>query len=302
MTAITAQQVQVLRSRTGQGLMACKKALTDANGDLERAIEIMKEQGQLKAEKKASRTTAEGSIGAQRSDDGKTFALVEMNSETDFVAKEQRFQEFLKEVTNLVVANSISSLDALNQATLASGKTVEAHRLELVSTLGENITIRRVKLFDLPAGCSVGSYLHGSPARIGSVVILEGGSDELAQDVAMHLAAMGPKYIDMSGIPSEEVEKEKAIFMEKTAQESQGKPQEIVEKIVEGRVKKHFEEQTLMGQAFVKDPKQTVAGLLKSANAKLVEALRFEVGEGIEKKTADFAEEVKAQVDGAKTK
>lgn len=290
--AITASLVKELRERTGAGMMECKKALVAADGDIEAAVEAMRKSGASKADKKASRVAAEGAIKVQLSDDGKTAVILEVNSETDFVAKDDNFQEFINAVAAAILAAKPADVAAVNELTLESGDSVEDARKALISKVGENIQVRRFEIVTSENG-SVISYLHG--ARIG-VVVDSSASEEMAKDVAMHIAAVNPQFIREEDVPADVLEKEKGILVAQA--EESGKPADIIEKMIVGRLKKFLAEITLMGQPFVKDPDQTVAKLLKSANADVASFTRFEVGEGIEKKQEDFAAEVMAQVKG----
>jgi len=295
--AVTAEAVKALRERTGAGMMECKRALVEANGDLEAAAEAMRKSGLAKADKKAGRIAAEGVVVIERSADGRSAALVEVNSETDFVAREKDFQAFAQDVARLALAARPADLDALLAAKLPSGKTVEETRRELIARIGENIGVRR---FEIVAGAApLATYLHGS--RIGTVVALEGGDESLGRDLAMHVAAINPTFLSAEDVPSEQVEKERAIFIAQAAADPKlaGKPQDVLVKATEGKLRKFLGEITLLGQPFVKDDKQTVAQVLKAAGAKVTRYARYEVGAGIEKKQENFAEEVMAQVRGA---
>ena len=295
--AVTAEAVKALRERTGAGMMECKKALVEANGDLEAAAEAMRKSGLAKADKKAGRIAAEGVVVIERSADGRSAALVEVNSETDFVAREKDFQSFAQDVARLALAAQPADLDALLAAKLSSGKTVEETRRELIARIGENIGVRR---FEIVAGAApLATYLHGS--RIGTVVVVEGGDEALGRDLAMHVAAINPTYLASDDVPAEQVEKERAIFIAQAAADPKlaGKPQDVLVKATEGKLRKFLGEITLLGQPFVKDDKQTVAQVLKAAGAKVTRYVRYEVGAGIEKKQENFAEEVMAQVRGA---
>lgn len=288
--AITAAMVKELRERTGAGMMECKKALTAANGDMDVAIEEMRKSGAAKADKKSGRTAAEGKIVIAVSDNGQEAAIVEVNSETDFVAKDANFVEFANAVGQAVITAKPADVAELANVSLASGDTVEETRANLVAKIGENIQVRRFQIVSTEG--QLASYQHGD--KIGVVVALENGSTDLGKDVAMHIAASKPVCVDESGVPAETVEKEKEIFIAQ-AKES-GKPDNIIEKMIEGRLRKFLGEITLVGQPFVKDPDQTVGKLLSSAGASVSEFVRLEVGEGIEKKQEDFASEVMAQV------
>jgi len=292
--AITAAQVKELRQRTGCGMMECKKALVEADGNMDTAAEELRKSGLAKADKKAGRVAAEGMIVVEVSGDRKTGVVVEVNSETDFVAKKDEFQDFARAVAARIMKDQPADLEALVVLPLKDGgETVEEARRGLVASIGENITVRRFYLRQATSG-SVSSYLHGN--RIGVLVEIAGGDDDLARDVAMHIAASKPVCIDESGVPQEMLDKEKEIFSAQA--EASGKPADIIEKMVGGRIRKFLGEITLMGQPFVKDPDQTVGKLLKAAGATVAGFDRLDLGEGVEKKTENFAEEVMAQVQG----
>jgi elongation factor Ts len=290
---ITADAVKQLRERTGAGMMECKKALVETKGDLDAAADLMRKQGLAKADKKASRVAAEGVVMVEKSGDAKTAALVEVNCETDFVAREADFRSFAQAVAALALASKPASLEALLGAKLPSGETVEEKRRALVAKIGENISVRRFTV--LNAADHLGAYVHGT--RIGALVAVKGGDAPLAHDLAMHVAASNPKYLNQAQIPADVVAKERAILTEQA--QGEGKPPEIVAKMVEGRLRKSLGEITLAGQAFVKDPDVTIEKLLKGAKAEVVGYERFEVGAGIEKKQEDFVAEVMAQVSSA---
>ncbi len=289
--AITAALVKELRERTGAGMMECKKALVETDGDIETAIDNMRKSGQAKAAKKAGRIAAEGIIVAKTSDDGKEGIILEVNSETDFVSRDENFLAFANEVSDLALANKVTDIESLMALTTASGTTVADARETLVAKIGENIQLRRIEYV---AGDLISTYIHGG--RIGVVVSLEGGNDELARDIAMHVAASAPEVISPDDVPAELLEKEKEIFTAQ-ARES-GKPDNIIEKMIEGRMKKYVGEVSLEGQPFIKDPSMKIEKLLKDNEAKVVKFYRFEVGEGIEKKEEDFAAEVMSQIKG----
>jgi elongation factor Ts len=295
--AVTAEAVKALRERTGAGMMECKKALVETNGDLEAAAEIMRKSGLAKADKKAGRVAAEGVIVVERSADGRQAAVVEINSETDFVARQDDFQSFAGEVARAALTQRPASLEALLDTRLASGKTVEETRRELIARIGENIGVRRFELVD--GETPLHTYRHGT--RIGVVVAMQGGDETLGHDLAMHIAAINPQYLSADQVPAESVAKEKDIFVSQVAQDPKtaGKPAEIVAKMVDGKVRKYLGEITLLGQPFVKDDKQSVEQVLKKANARVARFVRYEVGAGIEKKQDNFAAEVMAQVRGA---
>ena len=289
--SITASMVKELRERTGAGMMECKKALVEAGGDLDAAAEALRKAGAAKADKKAGRVAADGRVVIQR--DGGKAVIVEINSETDFVAKDENFAAFADAVAGVVLATGETDVAALAGLDIGDGRTVETARTELIQKVGENISVRRAQIVE--ADGPIGFYTHGS--RIGAIVTLNGGDEELARDIAMHVAAINPVCIDESGVPAETLATEKRIFTEQA--EASGKPAEIIEKMVTGRVAKFLKEITLVGQPFVKDPDTTVGKLLKGAGAEAASFIRFEVGEGIEKKEDNFVEEVMAQVQGA---
>ncbi len=292
--AITAAMVKDLRERTGAGMMECKKALVECDGDIEAAIEHMRKTGLAKADKKAGRTAAEGLIAIKASDDNKKAAIVEVNCETDFVAKGDDFQNFCNEVAQLVLDNQPADLDALLALTMSGGDSVADTLKAMIAKIGENMGVRRFKLVSSDNG-QVASYSHGS--RIGVVVSMEGGNDELGRDIAMHIAASRPQAVSEADVDPALIEKEKEIFAAQALES--GKPAEIVEKMIGGRINKFLKEITLLGQPFVKDPDTTVEKLVKNAGASVVSFERFEVGEGIEKKKENFADEVMAQVKGS---
>jgi elongation factor Ts len=285
---ITADTVKQLRERTGAGMMECKKALVETKGDLDAAAELMRKSGLAKADKKAARVAAEGTIVVERS--GLSAVMIEINCETDFVARGDEFQAFAREVAKAALAHSVPSVEALGQLSLASSGTVEERRRALIAKIGENIAVRR--LVRVTAPTALGDYLHGT--RIGSLVALEGGDEALARDLAMHVAAINPAYVDAGGVPADVLDKEREILTEQSKGEK--KPPEIIAKMVEGRLRKYLAEITLVGQPFVKDPDVTVEKLLKKAGAKVAQFVRYEVGAGIEKKQDDFVSEVMQQV------
>lgn len=287
MAGVTAAMVKELRERTGLGMMECKKALVAADGDIEAAIDEMRKSGQAKAAKKAGRTAAEGVIVLRASDDGKAAALLEVNSETDFVARDEGFLEFAGLVADRAFADRQTDVAALMEGEL------ETARQALIQKIGENISVRRVAIIESDG--QVGAYVHGNH-RIGTLVGIEGGNPEVAKDLAMHVAASNPMVVGPEDVPEDVLAKEREIFAAQ-AKES-GKPDNIVEKMVEGRVRKYLEEISLVSQPFVKDPDQKVSALLKGADASVASFVRFEVGEGIEKEESDFAAEVMAQVRG----
>ncbi|NEX20362.1 elongation factor Ts [Thiorhodococcus mannitoliphagus] len=294
--AISAALVKDLRERTGAGMMECKKALVDAKGDIEAAIEAMRKSGQAKAAKKSGRTAAEGVVVIKISDDGKRGVMLEVNCETDFVAKDANFQTFAEAAAETALNSDVQDVEGLSAAALAgdSSQTVETARAALVTKIGENVQVRRLLRFDAAAG-ALRSYRHG--LKIGVVVDLVGGDEALGRDLAMHIAASNPICISADQVSEEALSKEREIFKAQALES--GKPEAIMDKIVEGRVRKYLEEVTLLGQAFVKDPDQSVEKLLKQASAEVKRFARVEVGEGIEKKTENFADEVMAQVRGS---
>jgi len=293
---ITAENVKALRERTGAGMMECKKALVEAGGDLDKAAEAMRKAGLAKADKKAGRVAAEGVIVTALSADGHAGVAVEVNCETDFVALEHDFQAFAGAVAEAALASGKSDLEAVLALSLEGGQTVEEIRRGLVARIGENITVRRVAR--ISGTGRVGAYVHGG--RIGVLVSLQGGDDEVARDIAMHVAASNPRYATPAEVPQSELDKEREILSAQAAQE--GKPEAIVAKMVEGRVRKYLAEICLVGQPFVKDPDITVEKRLQQAGAVVQGFVRYEVGEGIEKKQENFADEVAAQVRAAQGK
>ncbi|CAC9585090.1 Translation elongation factor Ts [uncultured Gammaproteobacteria bacterium] len=291
--AITAALVKELRERTGSGMMDCKKALTETNGDLEAAIDLMRSSGAAKAAKKSSRVAAEGLVKVNISDDNKTATILEINSETDFVTKGDAFINFVNTLGALALKTRPANIEEFMMQTLDNGDSLEKSREDIVAKVGENVSIRRVQTITVDSGV-IGAYKHGE--RIAVLAVLEGGDEVLAKDIAMHVAATRPECITEDELDASLLEREKAIFVEQ-ARES-GKPDNIIEKMIGGRVKKFINEVTLYGQAFVKDPDTTVGALAKKNNATVVSFIRYEVGEGIEKKEENFAEEVAAQMKG----
>jgi elongation factor Ts len=292
---ITASQVKDLRERTGLGMMECKSALTETNGDMEAAIDLLRKKAGAKVEKKSGRTAAEGVIGMFIAPDRKLAAMVEVNSETDFVAKGDDFADFAGAIAACVAANHPADVNALNALPLTKGaaQTIAQAREGLVSKLGENIGVRRFERYAATKG-HIASYVHGR--KIGVLVEMQGGDEALARDIAMHIAASRPQCVSKDQVPAELIAKEKEIFSAQAAES--GKPAEIIEKMVVGRINKFLGEITLLGQPFVKDPDSTVEKLLKGAGATVLRFARYEVGEGIEKASSDFAAEVMAQVKG----
>jgi len=287
--AITASLVKQLRERTGSGMMECKKALVETDGDIEAAADLMRKSGAAKADKKASRVAADGAIKVKVADDGNTAVILEINSETDFVAKDDNFQSFADECVAIIMEQNPETVESLLEMKTGNGDSVEVARQALIARVGENIQIRRFEI--VKSDHTIASYLHG--ARIGVLVDSSAESD-MARDVAMHVAAVNPQFVDESAVSPEVIEKEKEILIAQA--QSSGKPVEIIEKMIQGRLKKFLAEITLTGQPFVKDPDQTVGQLLKSANASINRFIRYEVGEGIEKKVEDFAAEVASQL------
>ena len=298
--AVTAEAVKTLRERTGAGMMECKKALVETNGDLDAAAEMMRKSGLAKADKKATRVAAEGVIVLERAADGKRAVIVEVNCETDFVAREKDFQQFASAVAKAALDQRPADLDALAALSIPGGQSIEETRRVLIAKIGENISVRRFTAVEAPA--VVGAYLHGT--RIGAVVAMKSGDETVAKDVAMHVAAINPARVSAAEVPAEEVAKERAILVDQAAADPKnaGKPRELLEKIVEGKVRKWLNEVTLLGQPFVKDDKQSVEQYLKSAGGEVLSFVRYEVGAGIEKKQEDFAEEVRKQVASAQGK
>ena len=284
---ITADSVKQLRERTGAGMMECKKALVETQGDLEAAAELMRKSGLAKADKKAARVAAEGTVAIERS--GNDAVLVEVNCETDFVARSDEFQAFARTVAAAALRAAPSSLEEL-LALSHEGSTLDERRRALIAKIGENMSVRRFVRVASPG--PLGSYIHG--ARIGSLAALQGGDEALARDIAMHVAAVNPAYIDAGDVPADQLQKEREILMEQT--KSEKKPPEIIAKMVEGRLRKYLGEITLLGQPFIKDEDMTVEKLLKKAGAKVTMFARYEVGAGIEKKQDDFVKDVMDQV------
>ena len=291
--AITAALVKELRERTGAGMMDCKKALIETSADLEAAIDLMRASGAAKAAKKAGRIASEGLVSVAVSDNNKSAAILEVNSETDFVAKGGAFIDFVSKLVKLALKNMPSNIEEFLSQTLDTGETVDKARENIVTKIGENISIRRVKVVKTGNG-TIGAYKHGG--RIAVLTHLAEDNAPLAKDIAMHIAASKPECVSEDLLSEGLIERERAIFIEQ-AKES-GKPDNIIEKMIVGRMKKFVNEVTLYGQPFVKDPETTVGKLVKSNNNEVVSFVRFEVGEGIEKKEDNFVEEVMAQVQG----
>ncbi len=291
---ITAAMVKELRDRTQAGMMECKKALSESNGDIEVAIENMRKAGHAKADKKASRTAAEGIIFIKYDADNKNVVMLEVNCETDFVARDTGFTDFVKNTAEAALNKNVTEDQQLLDQKINNGETVDEARRNLISKIGENINLRRFTKLSTESG-SLGSYSHND--RIGVIVELEGGSANLAKDIAMHVAAAAPIVVSQDDVPADVIAKEREIFSAQAKQS--GKPAEIIEKMIVGRINKYLDEVSLLGQAFIKDPNITIAKLLASSGAKVKSFVRYQVGEGIEKKQDDFATEVMAQVKGA---
>lgn len=290
-TTISAALVMQLRERTGAGMMECKKFLMATDGHIEEAILEMRKAGQAKADKKADRVAAQGVIVVARSSDERFAVMLEINSETDFVARDDHFVSFASKTAEVALHSAAPSVDLLSTQMIHSGTTVEQARQELVAKIGENIKIRRLEQMTCENGV-VGYYLHGS--RIGVMVALKNGDEALAKDIAMHVAASKPMVVSRDQVSAEAIQNEREIFNAQ-AKES-GKPQDIIDKMIEGRMNKFVDEVSLLGQPFVKDPNVKVGQLLKEKNAEVLSFVRYEVGEGIEKKEDNFVEEVMAQV------
>ena len=290
---VTASQVKDLREKTGAGMMDCKKVLTETDGDMEKAIELLRERGIAKAAKKSGRIAAEGLVEAYISDDQKTGAIVEVNSETDFVAKNEEFKKFVMDVSKQIVEKKPKDVEELlaQESIEVAGKTVQEVLVEKIATIGENINIRRFTRFE--SNGLVEKYINGD-GKIAVLVNMEKGNSEVAKDICMQIAAARPEYVKKDEVPQERVAKEMEILKAQTMNE--GKPEAIAEKIVQGRIGKFYEEICLVDQAFVKDPNKKVSQLLQEENAEIVEFARFEKGEGIEKKEENFAEEVMNQL------
>jgi len=286
MAEITAALVKELRERTGEGMMDCKKALTKAGGDIEKAIDDMRASGAIKAAKKAGNVAAEGAIALK--EDGKSAVLLEVNSQTDFLALQDDFKAFVAASVEKAFADKLTTVEPLIEAQ-------EADRLVLVGKVGENVNIRRLARVE---GDVVGGYLHGN--KIGVAVVLKGGNVELAKDIAMHVAASNPEFLLPSEVSEEAIEREKAVFLSLNADKIAGKPENIVENMIKGRISKFLAEASLVEQAFVKNPEIKVGELAKKAGAEIVSFTYFKVGEGIEKPVDNFAEEVAAQLAAAK--
>lgn len=292
--AISAKLVKELREKTGAGMMDCKKALTETDGDIDKAVDYLREKGIAKAAKKADRIAAEGTTFVASK--GNDAVILELNSETDFVARNEGFQNLVKEMADHILDVKPADVEALNASKLASGQTVEEKMNEAISTIGEKLTLRRFTLKTKTDNDAFGEYLHMG-GRIGVLTVVEGSTNvEAAKDVAMHIAALNPKFVSRDQVSEEELAHEKEILKQQALNE--GKPENIVEKMVEGRMRKYLEEICAVDQAFVKNPDQTVAEFLKTEGGVLVDFVRYEVGEGIEKRSDNFADEVKGQMKG----
>lgn len=292
MAEINAALVKELRELTGSGMMECKKALVESKGDIQAAIKAMRESGVAKAAKKAGRVAAEGIIVIKMSADRKLAVILEINCETDFVGRDSNFKEFADKVAQAALAAKTGDVQAIANLPYSNTQTVEQARQELTNKLGENIQIRRAAFVESTGG--IGEYVHSG--RIGVLVALSSANDQLGKDIAMHIAASNPQAVGPEDVPAELIAQEKEIFRAQSA--SSGKSAEIIEKMVAGRINKFLSEVSLLGQAFVRDPAQTVGDLLTGSNTKVLRFVRFEVGEGIEKQVEDFAEAVKAQISG----
>ena len=290
--AISAKLVKQLRERTGAGMMDCKKALTETDSDIDKAIDYLREKGIAKAAKKADRIAAEGLVHVEVK--GNEAAIVEINSETDFVARNEGFQELVKEIANQILDTKPESVDALMETKLPNGQSVDEKMKEAISTIGEKLSIRRFAVKSKSDNDAFGAYLHMG-GRIGVLSVVEGSTDEeAAKDVAMHIAAINPKYVSSEQVSEDEINHEREVLKQQALNE--GKPANIVEKMVEGRLRKYLQEICAVDQNFVKDPDQTVEAFLKSKGGKLVDFVRYEVGEGMEKREENFADEVKGQM------
>ncbi|MGS4075344.1 translation elongation factor Ts [Staphylococcus pseudintermedius] len=290
--AISAKLVKELRERTGAGMMDCKKALEATDGDIEKAIDYLREKGIAKAAKKADRIAAEGITHVEVK--GNEAVIVEINSETDFVARNEGFQQLVKEIANQILDTKAATVEELNETTLPNGKKVSEHMTEAISTIGEKLSLRRFEIRTKTDNDAFGAYLHMG-GRIAVLSVVEGTTDEdAAKDVAMHIAAINPKYVSSEQVSEEELNHEREVLKQQALNE--GKPENIVEKMVEGRLRKYLQEICAVDQNFVKNPDQTVEAFLKSKGGKLVDFVRYEVGEGIEKPQENFADEVKGQM------
>ncbi|HEC4204207.1 TPA: elongation factor Ts [Staphylococcus aureus] len=292
MATISAKLVKELRKKTGAGMMDCKKALTETDGDIDKAIDYLREKGIAKAAKKADRIAAEGLVHVETK--GNDAVIVEINSETDFVARNEGFQELVKEIANQVLDTKAETVEALMETTLPNGKSVDERIKEAISTIGEKLSVRRFAIRTKIDNDAFGAYLHMG-GRIGVLTVVEGSTDEeAARDVAMHIAAINPKYVSSEQVSEEEINHEREVLKQQALNE--GKPENIVEKMVEGRLRKYLQEICAVDQDFVKNPDVTVEAFLKTKGGKLVDFVRYEVGEGMEKREENFADEVKGQM------
>lgn len=292
MATISAKLVKELREKTGAGMMDCKKALTETDGDIDKAIDYLREKGIAKAAKKADRIAAEGLVHVETK--GNDAVIVEINSETDFVARNEGFQELVKEIANQVLDTKAETVEALMETTLPNGKSVDERIKEAISTIGEKLSVRRFAIRTKTDNDAFGAYLHMG-GRIGVLTVVEGSTDEeAARDVAMHIAAINPKYVSPEQVSEEEINHEREVLKQQALNE--GKPENIVEKMVEGRLRKYLQEICAVDQDFVKNPDVTVEAFLKTKGGKLVDFVRYEVGEGMEKREENFADEVKGQM------
>jgi len=291
--SVKAGIVKELRQRTGAGMMECKKALVECDGDLEKASQWLREKGVVSAEKKAGRITADGKIALKITESCRSGVLVEVNCETDFVARDNSFDNFVNQVADFILDNKPRSLESLLLGTLGNGETIEAAKNLLISVIGENVSVRRFSDMEASEG-QVYGYLHGK--KIGVLLSVVGGPDELGSDLAMHIAATNPVAIDESQLSKEILDKEREIYLSQAR--DAGKPSAVVDRIVEGKMKKYVSETTLLGQRFVKDAEITIEDLLENNNARVLDFVRYELGEGLEKRTDDFVGEVLAQAAG----
>ncbi|MBG1691174.1 elongation factor Ts [Staphylococcus aureus] len=292
MATISAKLVKELRKKTGAGMMDCKKALTETDGDIDKAIDYLREKGIAKAAKKADRIAAEGLVHVETK--GNDAVIVEINSETDFVARNEGFQELVKEIANQVLDTKAETVEALMETTLPNGKSVDERIKEAISTIGEKLSVRRFAIRTKTDNDAFGAYLHMG-GRIGVLTVVEGSTDEeAARDVAMHIAAINPKYVSSEQVSEEEINHEREVLKQQALNED--KPENIVEKMVEGRLRKYLQEICAVDQDFVKNPDVTVEAFLKTKGGKLVDFVRYEVGEGMEKREENFADEVKGQM------
>lgn len=292
MATISAKLVKELREKTGAGMMDCKKALTETDGDIDKAIDYLREKGIAKAAKKADRIAAEGLVHVETK--GNDAVIVEINSETDFVARNEGFQELVKKIANQVLDTKAETVEALMETTLPNGKSVDERIKEAISTIGEKLSVRRFAIRTKTDNDAFGAYLHMG-GRIGVLTVVEGSTDEeAARDVAMHIAAINPKYVSSEQVSEEEINHEREVLKQQALNE--GKPENIVEKMVEGRLRKYLQEICAVDQDFVKNPDVTVEAFLKTKGGKLVDFVRYEVGEGMEKREENFADEVKGQM------